>query len=131
MDDQTKFVPAKIKNDAIVAHKVDRRAELTLDIAGALPTCLGGDREPSTNWAFSLPMPLPELLECPASDDLHRQRIACHQFGDKCVRIRLQAGRPLGDVLVSETKVREPVPNRGPIFETPLEEVPRQLAEAA
>src|SRR5262249_54673612 len=82
MNDQSAFVASKIEDNAIVSNEINRRSELTLDIAWALPPRLRDNRIPRARRSFGLAMPLPELLKRPASDHLHPARISCHQIGD-------------------------------------------------
>lgn len=71
VDDQAVLVATEIKDHAVVGDEVYGRAKPTLDIARSLPPLLRHCGKPRAYGTFSLRMPLPELLECPARDHLH------------------------------------------------------------
>jgi hypothetical protein len=73
VDDQAVLIAAEIKDHAVVGDEVYGRAKPTLDIARPLPPFLRHCRKPRAYRTFSLRMPFPELLECPARDHLHAQ----------------------------------------------------------
>src|SRR3954468_10157816 len=68
---QACFVAAEIENQPIVTNEVNGGAERSLHVSGSAPPARGRGSIPCTNRGFSLRVPLPELLECSESDDLH------------------------------------------------------------
>ena len=58
--DEPVFVAAQVENKAIVAHKVDRGAELPLYLVRITPSRLSRDGEPDTDGPFGLRVALPE-----------------------------------------------------------------------
>jgi len=54
MDDQPLFVATDIKDHPVVAHEIDRTAELPLYLGWISPFRLGGSREPRPHLNISL-----------------------------------------------------------------------------
>jgi CreA protein len=77
------LVPAEIEDHAVVPDKIDAAAKLPFDVIWAFPPRLAGERKPDADRPLRLRVTLPELLQGPAGDHLHRQSLPCHQFGDK------------------------------------------------
>jgi hypothetical protein len=70
--DQSVLVAAEIEDHAVVTDEIHGRTKLTFQVIRAAPTRLGRDGEPSTTRSLRLRVSLPELLECPPSDHLHK-----------------------------------------------------------
>jgi hypothetical protein len=76
VDDQPVLVAAEVEDHAVVADEIDRGAELPFDGIGVAPASLARQRKPCTDRPFGLRMALPELLQRPAGDHLHGNRIS-------------------------------------------------------
>jgi hypothetical protein len=84
VDDKSIFIAAQIENHAIVADKVDGRAELPFDLVRISPLLPAGDGKPYADRLLGLRVASPEFLQRPASNHLHGcEAVSCHQFGDK------------------------------------------------
>src|SRR5438270_10771279 len=82
VNDQSILVTTEIEDHAIVAHEIDRDAELAFYRAWAGPARFRNRCEPGSQRSFCLRMPLPELPKRPAGNDLHKLSISCHQNDD-------------------------------------------------
>jgi hypothetical protein len=87
MNRQTIFVAPKIKNDPIVADEIYGTAELTFDLRRIRPSRSGCSYEPRPDRTLGLRVTVPELLERPSGDHLHRESPSCHQTGDNSSRL--------------------------------------------
>ena len=83
VNNEPKLVPAQIEDGAVIADKVDSRAELSFHVGWAAPPCLARGGKPQADWTLGPRMTLPELFKRPTGDHLHVSCLSRHQNGDK------------------------------------------------